>query len=342
MGAVDIRGPLAMEGASQVVADRNAAAGSERRRPAHEASRIDGAPRQLAVQGNARDLRAYGPATQRCRRRPTMPAATNGAPPTRRGSRAGIDMKRILILARCSSLAGGGAAGRLLPDRVSPDRERCSRRTPRARGAARYVFHELPVGKTLMSLRAVRGPQTSLRSRRTRRIRPTKVVAIGNLAMQGGSTQAGPTIANAGKPEPARPRARRGCDSDPKSARGSPDAGAMQDRSGRTRDGDPPSSAARVARPGDAARRCPADDEPANAAPRFSLPYAACLVRTDARPSPSIRSRREPPRSRGCAERAARYVWRGPSPPRRPRGSPRRASGGRGSSARAPPRWPRA
>ncbi len=83
MGEVNIRGPLAMEGASQVVT-----IGTPPQVPSAQAgpqslSQINGAPvGNWQYQGTPGTSDAYGPANATMSGGvPTMPAATNGAPP---------------------------------------------------------------------------------------------------------------------------------------------------------------------------------------------------------------------------------------------------------------------
>ena len=113
---------------------------------------------------------------------------------------------------------------------------------PVLKGGA-YVFRSYP-SKTLMSLRPSQVKYVTPVTVDTSD--PTyKVVAIGNLAMQGGSTQAGPTNANAAKPKSqGGPELGEGFYSDLKMGQSlAPDAGAMKDYQVGRAYGYPPSSA---------------------------------------------------------------------------------------------------
>ena len=121
-------------------------------------------------------------------------------------------MKRILILAgllvSCAAAAQQAAYYQI--DLV-PTGKMLATDKPVLKGGA-YVFRSYP-SKTLMSLRPSQVKYVTPVTVDTSD--PTyKVVPIGNLAMQGGSTQAGPTNANAVKPKSQGPELGEGFYSD--------------------------------------------------------------------------------------------------------------------------------
>lgn len=151
-------------------------------------------------------------------------------------------MKRILILAGLlvSFTAAAQQAAYYQIDLV-PTGKMLATDKPVLKGGA-YVFRSYP-SKTLMSLRPSQVKYVTPVMVDTSD--PTyKVVAIGNLAMQGGSTQAGPTNANAVKTKSQGPELGQGFYSDLKMGETlAPDAGAMKDYAVGRAYGYPPSSA---------------------------------------------------------------------------------------------------
>ncbi len=152
-------------------------------------------------------------------------------------------MKRILILAALLvSVAASAQQAAYYQIDLVPTGKMLATEKPVLKGGT-YVFRSYP-SKTLMSLRPSQ----------VKHITPVSVdtsdpsyraVPIGNLAMQGGSTQAGPTNASAVKPKTAQgPQLGEGFYSDLKMGESlAPDAGAMKDYQVGRAYGFPPSSA---------------------------------------------------------------------------------------------------
>ena len=152
-------------------------------------------------------------------------------------------MKRILILAGLlvSLVAAAQQAAYYQIDLV-PTGKMLAADKPVLKGGT-YVFRSYPA-KTLMSLRPSQVKYVTPITMDTSD--PTyRVVPIGNLAMQGGSTQAGPTNANAVKPKSqGGPELGEGFYSDLKMGQSlAQDAGAMKDYQVGRAYGYPPSSA---------------------------------------------------------------------------------------------------
>lgn len=152
-------------------------------------------------------------------------------------------MKRILFLAGLlASFAASAQQAAYYQIDLAPTGKMLSKDQPVLKGGT-YVFHSYPAG-TLMSLRR---SQVKLVTQITAESPDAtyRVVPIGNLAMQGGSTQAGAANANTVKPKAATgPELGEGFYSDLKFGQSlAPDAAASSDYQVGRAYGFPPSSA---------------------------------------------------------------------------------------------------
>ncbi len=158
-------------------------------------------------------------------------------------------MKRTLILAGLLvSFAAAAQPATYYQIDLAPSGRMLSKDQPVLKGNA-YVFRSYPAG-TLMSLRRSEikhitkiTPEAAAAS-----TQQVSLVQIGTLAMQGGSTQAGPTNASAVKAKAQGPELGEGFYSDLKMGQTmAPDAGAMKDYQVGRAYGYPPSSASQSA-----------------------------------------------------------------------------------------------